>query len=136
MITKLLYYYKYFIASAFLFFSNVAWAADCATDGTSPTGDICRPSNFFVDLPGINVRYQNTFGGLFLYLVEIGLGFVGILSIAFLVWGGFQYVTSRGNEEQAQSGKKTISNAIIGLIVVILPYIMVTVLINALKGKV
>lgn len=69
-------------------------------------------------------------------ITEIFLPLVGIIAILFIIIGGFQYVTSRGNEEQAEIAKKTLTNAIIGLIVVVLSYIIVTIVINALKGRV
>ncbi len=114
---------------------NVAHADACPS-GTTPTDQaVCDPaSQFFVDLS--NYGKPNTFAGLLLYIVEGLLGLVGILSVAFIVIGGFQYITSAGNEEQAETGKKTLTNAIIGLVIVILSYIIVTVIINALKGQV
>ena len=78
----------------------------------------------------------NTFPSLLLYFVELLLGIVGIISVLFIVIGGFQYITSAGNEEQAEAGKKTLTNAIIGLVIVILSYVIVVVVMNALEGKV
>lgn len=120
---------------ALIFFPGFVQAADCSPDGASPDGRICRPSQFFVDLSAVNSKYSNDFAGLFLFLVESSLTIVAILSIAFIVWGGYQYITSAGNEERSQAGKKTLSNAIIGLVIVVLSYIIVTVLINLLKGS-
>jgi hypothetical protein len=45
-----------------------------------------------------------------------------------LIVGGFWYITSAGNEEQAEKGKTAITNAIIGVIVVLLSYAVVTVI--------
>jgi uncharacterized membrane protein len=78
---------------------------------------------------------NNSIGGITLALINLLLGIVGILSIFFIIYGGFQYITSRGNEEQADSGKKTLTNAIMGLVIVLLSYVIVVVIINALKGK-
>ena len=36
------------------------------------------------------------------------------------------------NEERAENGKKTIQNALIGLVIVILSFVIVTVVVNAL----
>lgn len=85
---------------------------------------------FLVDLRSFGK--DNTFKDLLYYLVEISLGIVGILSIAFIIYGGFQYITSRGNEEQASAGKKTLTSAIIGLVIVILSFTIVTVIYNTL----
>lgn len=48
------------------------------------------------------------------------LGLVGGLTILFLIIGGVQYITSAGNTARAEAAKKTITYAIIGLIIVIL----------------
>ncbi len=70
-----------------------------------------------------------------LTLIQVGLGVVGLLSVGFLIYGGFQYITSGGNDELAEAGKKTITNAIIGLVVVILSYVIVTVIIKAIADN-
>jgi len=56
----------------------------------------------------------------------------GLIAVAFIIYGGFRYITSAGNEEAAESGKNTLTNAIIGLVIIILSYVIVAVLINAL----
>jgi len=78
----------------------------------------------------------NTFAGLLEYLINLAFGIVAIVSIAFIIWGGYQYITSRGDEEKAESGKKTITNAIIGLVLVILSYTIVLIIQNALRDKI
>ncbi len=65
-------------------------------------------------------------------IILLALSIVGIIAVAFLIYGGFRYITSAGNDEVAESAKKIIQNAIIGLIVIILSYIIVVVVINAL----
>ncbi len=91
-------------------------------------------SGYLIDLGRFN--YPNTFGGLLAYLINLAIGIVGLVSIVFIIYGGFQYITSAGNEEQAESGKKTLTNAIIGLVIVILSYTIVTIVSNALVGDV
>ncbi len=70
------------------------------------------------------------------YIINILLLVVGIFSVFFIIWGSYQYIISGANEEQAEAGKKTIRNAIIGLIITILSYVIVTVVANALIGRV
>jgi hypothetical protein len=85
---------------------------------------------FFVDLT--TKGFPNTFAGLLRFFINIGIGIVGLISILFIIYGGFQYITSRGDEEQAAAGKKALTNAIIGLIIVILSYVVVVIIFNAL----
>lgn len=79
-------------------------------------------------------RGNNSFDTLLYFLIEnILLPLTGIIALLFVILGGFQYMTARGNEEQAESGKKTLTNAIIGLVIVILSYTIIAVIYNALK---
>lgn len=69
--------------------------------------------------------------------INVFLAVAGIIAVGFLIYGGFRYITSGGNEELAEAGKKAIQNSIIGLVIIILSYVIVTVIINALaKGNV
>jgi len=118
---------KIFKILAITFGSLFALAARATSDAIkNPATD------FFVTIPG-----NGDFKSILLFAIQkILLPLVGLVSVAFIIIGGFQYITSGGNEEQAEAGKKTLTNAIIGLVVVILSYIIVVVIINALNGKV
>ena len=88
-------------------------------------------SNLFISLS------DNSAQGIIMFLIQkILLPIVGTISLLFIIIGGFRYMTARGDQEAAASGKKTMTNAIIGLAIVILSYIIVVVVINALKGSV
>lgn len=60
---------------------------------------------------------------------------IGVLSLLFLIIGGFRYVTAYGSAEQAEGAKKTILYAIIGLALAISAYVIVKAVAQALfKG--
>jgi hypothetical protein len=63
------------------------------------------------------------------------LGMITLISTAaavfFLVKGGYQYITSTGNPETLESAKKTIRNAIIGLVIVLGASLFVSLLSNS-----
>ncbi len=44
------------------------------------------------------------------------MGFVGALSVVFIIVGGIQYITSDGNSDGSAKAKKTITYAVGGLI--------------------
>jgi len=67
-----------------------------------------------------------------LVYINLALAIVGIIAVGFLIYGGFRYITSAGNDEVAGEAKKTILNSIIGLVVIILSYTIITVIINAI----
>lgn len=49
------------------------------------------------------------------------------IDVLFIIIGGYQYITSAGSEEKATKGRTTLVNAIIGLVIIILSYVIVSV---------
>ena len=58
------------------------------------------------------------------------LGFIAMIAVLMLIWGGVNYLTSAGDEDKAKTGKKTIQYAIIGLVVAGIAYAVVNVIIT------
>jgi hypothetical protein len=81
-----------------------------------------------LSMPGIaladgKINQLGTGIGINAFLIKIRgylLGFAGALAIIFIVYGGGQMMISRGNPQKLETAKKTLTYAIIGLIVVIL----------------
>ena len=51
-----------------------------------------------------------------LNVLNIMLQVVGYISVGYIIFGGFKYLTSGGDSNQVTSGRKTIINAVVGLI--------------------
>ena len=100
--------------------------------GPIPLPDPGFGGGIFGALFGVGPAGQLTATGLILAIIDIALAIVGFLSVLFVIIGGFRYVTAHGNEEQAEAAKKTIEHSIIGLIIVILAFVIVRVIANAL----
>jgi hypothetical protein len=66
------------------------------------------------DVPGLAKR-----------IIDWALYLAAIISVLFIIYGGFLYITSAGDATQAGKGKSTLINAIIGLVIVILSYMIV-----------
>lgn len=58
------------------------------------------------------------------------LALLGLIAVIMILYGGFVWLTAGGNEEKVASAKKIISAAIIGLIIVLLAYAIVTFVVN------
>jgi len=56
------------------------------------------------------------------------------VAVLFLIIGGFQYITSAGNEEAAEKGKGTAVNALIGIVIIVLSYVIVNVVANLVSN--
>lgn len=78
---------------------------------------------------------QDTATNIILRVIQILLAVAGLVAVIFLIVGGFRYITAGGNEETAETAKKTIVNAIIGVVVVILAFVIVRVIANALISQ-
>ncbi|HAZ29662.1 TPA: hypothetical protein DCY43_02855 [candidate division WWE3 bacterium] len=87
---------------------------------------------------GKNAQVINLgFGDLsqvFGFLVNVVLG-VGIaVTIIFLILGGIQYITAKGDQKAAGAARDALTNAVIGFIVVIGAFTIRTILLNVIGG--
>ena len=74
-------------------------------------------------------------GGVKAVIERIGvwaLGIAGAIAVIFLIYGGIMYIT--GGEKGAESGKKIIVNAIIGLAVIALASLIAKAVLTAIGG--
>ncbi len=65
-------------------------------------------------------------------LIHTALGFVGIVLLLMILSGGFSFMVSGGDEEKVSGAKKTIFNAIIGVIIMLSAYSIVAFVLNGL----
>jgi hypothetical protein len=64
------------------------------------------------------------------------VSFVGIIALAFLVWGGVQFVTAGGDDGKVTKARTTIINAIIGIIIVLISMGIINWITNAIKDTI
>lgn len=73
-------------------------------------------------------------------IIKIVLGLLGIIFVVLIVYAGFRWMTSSGNEDQIDSAKKQIVSAIIGLIIILSAYgitlFIVKAIANATNGSI
>ena len=84
----------------------------------------CDPSS------GLNCSAGTSVNQLIRTVINWMLGVAFGIAVLFLIIGGFWYITSAGNEETAEKGKGTAVNAIIGIVIIILSYVIVNVVSN------
>lgn len=82
--------------------------------------------------PG-EVGLQNFIWTIVLNVVEFILQLVGYISAAFILVGGFKYMTSGGSSDGMAKAKTTILNAIIGLIISIFSVGIINVIAGAIN---
>jgi hypothetical protein len=57
-------------------------------------------------------------------IITVFAGLAGLVATGFLVAGGFTYITSSGNPEYLDRGKRTITYALIGLAITIGAFVL------------
>lgn len=67
-------------------------------------------------------------------IINIFTVLIGVVAVFMLIYGGFKYITSAGNDAGVQAAKNTIIYAIIGLVVVALAQIIVKFVIRNTPG--
>ena len=67
-------------------------------------------------------------------IIKALLSIVGAIALLFFIYGGFQWLTSGGEEKRITSGKNTLMWATIGLAVIFGSYLILSFVINALRG--
>ncbi|TSA44793.1 hypothetical protein D4R52_03675 [bacterium] len=100
-------------------------------DGVTPVDGKCPIAN---PAPAYLVTFTN-FKEVLVLIINILLYFSGAIAVIFLVIGGYKYVASRGNEEAMESAKKTISSAVIGIVIILMAYAIVTIVNNIIVNK-
>jgi len=60
------------------------------------------------------------------------LGLMGAIFLVLAIYAGYNWMMARGNEEMVEKSKKTLANAIIGIIVVLAAYAMVRIIVEIL----
>lgn len=68
-------------------------------------------------------------------IVEIVLRAVGYASVGFIIYGGYKYMTSAGSPDGMAAAKKTIMNAVIGLVISLAAVAIVNTIANAFYAK-
>jgi amino acid transporter len=76
---------------------------------------------------GLNCQTTSV-NGLIKIVINWLLGIAFGIAVLFLIIGGFWYITSAGNEETAEKGKSTAINAIIGIVIIIMSYVIINVI--------
>ena len=116
------------LAAVFLFFGvffEPALAQEVA-EQTSPLNVGVKVVEQPLGLPATDIRL------IIARIIRIGLGLLGIILVAIVIYGGFLWMTAGGNEEQIAQAKKVLTNAIIGLVIILSAYAIVSFVIRAL----
>jgi hypothetical protein len=68
-------------------------------------------------------------------IIDVALYVAAIIAVIFIIYGGYRYIFSAGSEEGAKAGRQTLFNALIGLAIIVLSYIIVQVVYKFLVNQ-
>lgn len=71
---------------------------------------------------------------LALTVVNYFLGFLGLIAVIMVIYGGVTYVISAGNDDAIGNAKKIIMYALVGIIVILLSFVVVNAVLKAGTG--
>jgi hypothetical protein len=111
------------------------------TTPASPTTQSAPVTNCATAPPGTpNCLYNplptGDFTTFVLLIMKWILGLIGIFAVLFIMIGGFRMITSQGNEEAYGVAKKTVTYAVIGLVVAVLSFSMIAIVENLLQANI
>ncbi len=78
---------------------------------------------------------QGGLRGMVLLIINFALGFLGLLAVIMVIYGGFLYVSSAGNEENVNKAKKILLYAALGIVVIIVSFALVNTILGAATGE-
>jgi len=59
-------------------------------------------------------------------ILNLALGLLALIAVIMVIIGGFTWMTAGGNEEKVDKAKKIISSAVVGMIIILLSWALVT----------
>jgi hypothetical protein len=65
-------------------------------------------------------------------IIQVALGFLGVVAIVIVLIGGFLYMTAGGSDEKAAKARKWIVSGIIGLAIILSAYAITSFVVDSL----
>ena len=87
------------------------------------------------DLPGSQDKENYNLLGEIAKIIKVALGTLVMVFMVLLIYAGFSWMTSGGNEETINKAKKMIAAALIGLVVVFFAYAITVLVFNLILNN-
>ena len=99
---------------------------------TDVAGNLCNGTQLVATggAPCTDAGSNNTIQSVVDLIVNLLSLVVGLLSVIFLIFGAFKYITSGGDSGKVTSAKSTILYALIGLVIVAIAQVIVRVVVG------
>lgn len=65
-------------------------------------------------------------------IINVALGFMGVIAVIILLIGGFKWMTAGGNEDKVSEAKKMLGYGVIGLVIVLAAWGVATFVVESI----
>ncbi|MDP6571702.1 MAG: pilin, partial [Patescibacteria group bacterium] len=98
------------LLAGFLFFASPAFAQ---------ADPIAEEFGLNTSFQQVGVAGSSDIKGIIANIINITLGFLGIVAVIIILYAGYMWMTAGGNEEKVSKAKLILRNAIIGLVIIL-----------------
>ncbi len=78
---------------------------------------------------------ETSFRQMVLRFINFFLFFLGLLATAFVIYGGFLYITSQGDDAGVEKAKKILTFSAIGILVILVSFALINTILTAGLGN-
>lgn len=89
-----------------------------------------------VEQSGLNLSGDRSIIEIATGIIRVVLGLLGILVLGLILYAGFMWMTSAGNEERVATAKRILSNAVIGLVIILSAFAITQFVISRLSDAI
>ncbi len=69
-------------------------------------------------------------------IINFALGFLGVIAVVLILFAGFKWMTSAGNEDKVGEAKQMLGAAVIGLIIILAAWAVTNFIISNLNNQI
>lgn len=69
-------------------------------------------------------------------IIKIVLSFTGLAAVSLIIYGGFLWMTARGNDDQIANARQTIIASLVGLIIIVASFAITSFVVNILVNRI
>ena len=67
-------------------------------------------------------------------IINMALGFLGVIAVVIIIFGGFKWMTAAGNEDKVSEAKKLLGAGVIGLVIILAAWALSIFIIDSIYG--
>jgi len=84
--------------------------------------ELDKQNQAFIETSGLGTRYS--IGSMVSAILKMVLSFLGLLFFLLILYAGFLWMTSVGNDEKIEKAKAIMKGAVIGLLIILMAYVI------------